>query len=101
MVDSVLPYFDPSVQLAGVQYEYNHEQTVSGTSTIRIILYIRTRSGTIISCLLYRCSTGYSIYRLVYRSVADPDSVFLGYPEPDPKKMDRIRNTGSSCTTQF
>ena len=33
MVDSVLPYFDLSVQLAGVQYEYNHKQTVYGTST--------------------------------------------------------------------
>ena len=26
MVDLELPYFDPSVQLAGVQYEYNHKQ---------------------------------------------------------------------------
>ena len=49
MADSVLPYFDPSVQLAGVQYEYNHKQTVYGTSTI---LVHRTRSGTIISCLI-------------------------------------------------
>ena len=31
MVDSVLPYFDLSVQLAGVQYEYNHKQTLYGT----------------------------------------------------------------------
>ena len=37
MVDSVLPYFDLSVQLAGVQYEYNHKQTVYGNSTIRNI----------------------------------------------------------------
>ena len=28
---------DPSVQFAGVQYEYNHKQTVYGTSTIRNI----------------------------------------------------------------
>ena len=38
MVDSVLPYFDPSsVQLGGVQYEYNHKQTVYGTYTKRNI----------------------------------------------------------------
>ena len=41
MVDSVLPYFDPSVQLAGVQYEYNHKQTVYGTSTIRNIVHMK------------------------------------------------------------
>ena len=52
LVDSVLPYFDPSVQLACVQYEYNHKQTVYGTCTIRSMLLHRTRSGTIISCLL-------------------------------------------------
>ena len=34
------PYFDPSVQLAGVQYEYNHKQAVCGTSIIKNILYI-------------------------------------------------------------
>ena len=36
MVDSVLPRFDPSVQLGVVQYEYNHKQTVYGTSTNEI-----------------------------------------------------------------
>ena len=40
MVDSVLPYFDQSVQLADVQCEYKHKQTVCGTSTIKNILYI-------------------------------------------------------------
>ena len=34
LVDRGLPYFDQSAQLAGVQYEYNHKQTVYGTSTI-------------------------------------------------------------------
>ena len=37
MVDSVLPYFDLSVQLAGVQYEYINKQTVYGTPTIQNI----------------------------------------------------------------
>ena len=45
MVDSVLPYFDLSVQLAGVQYEYNHKQTVYGTSTIQNIKYIEPGLG--------------------------------------------------------
>ena len=45
MVDLVLPYFDPFVQLDGVQYEYNHKQTVYGTSTIRNNLYIEAGPG--------------------------------------------------------
>ena len=45
MVDSVLPYFDPSVQLAGVQYKYTHKQTVYGTSTIQNIQYIEPGPG--------------------------------------------------------
>ena len=43
--DFVLPYFDTSAQLAGVQYEYNHKQTVYGTSTIRNIQYIEPGPG--------------------------------------------------------
>ena len=45
MVDLVLKHFDPSAQLAGVQYKYNHKQTVYGTSTIRNILYIESGPG--------------------------------------------------------
>ena len=41
----LIQYFNPSVQLAGVQYEYNKKQTVYGISTIRNILYILTRYG--------------------------------------------------------
>ena len=37
--ESVLTYFDISVLLAGVQFEYNHKQTVYGTSRITYILY--------------------------------------------------------------
>ena len=53
MVDSVLPYFDPSVQLAGVQYEYNHKQTVYSTSTIRnIYKYIEPSPGQLYVSLI-------------------------------------------------
>ena len=45
MVDSALTYFDPSsVQLAGVQYEYNYKQT--------LYFVHRTQSGTTIFCLV-------------------------------------------------
>ena len=53
MVNSVLKYVDPSVQLAGVQYEYNHKKTGYGTYTIRNIQYIEPGSGQLgISCLI-------------------------------------------------
>ena len=68
--DSVLPFFDTTAQLAGVQSEYNHKQTVYGTSTKRNILYMysvhRIRSGTIISCLFL-----YSSCRLVHRDLVN------------------------------
>ena len=51
MVDSVLPYFDLSVQLSGVQYEYNHKQTVRYFYNTKYLVH-RTRSGTTISCLI-------------------------------------------------
>ena len=41
--------------------------------------------------------------KVLLTSVADPDPVFMGHPDPYPKKMDRIRNTASNAldSTQF
>ena len=36
VVDSALSYFDTSAMLAGVQYEYNHEQNVYCTSKYNV-----------------------------------------------------------------
>ena len=69
MVDSVLPYFDPSVQLAGVQYEYNHiKKTVYGTSKIRNIQYIEpgptVYTTTLPTTVQYRLDAQCTVYNI-------------------------------------